>query len=119
MTAATPILELNKVSLRFGGVRAMTDVSCQINKGELFSIIGPNGAGKTSTLNCISGRYRPTSGALDPFYAHPRLAGYYLYYRQRRDASRALRDLSEHLRQWRQANRTQNEAPAHLALRWT
>ncbi len=57
-----PILELDAVSLRFGGVSAMTDVSCKVYPGELFSIIGPNGAGKTSTLNCISGRYRPTSG---------------------------------------------------------
>jgi branched-chain amino acid transport system ATP-binding protein len=56
------ILELDRVSLRFGGVNALADVSCQVNRGELFSIIGPNGAGKTSTLNCISGRYRPTSG---------------------------------------------------------
>jgi branched-chain amino acid transport system ATP-binding protein len=59
---ATAILELESVSLQFGGVRAMTDVSCRVLPGELFSIIGPNGAGKTSTLNCISGRYRPTSG---------------------------------------------------------
>jgi branched-chain amino acid transport system ATP-binding protein len=64
MTADTPILELDNVSLRFGGVRAMTDVSCRVYKGELYSIIGPNGAGKTSTLNCISGRYRPTSGRI-------------------------------------------------------
>jgi branched-chain amino acid transport system ATP-binding protein len=60
--AATPVLELDAVSLQFGGVRAMSDVSCRVWPGELFSIIGPNGAGKTSTLNCISGRYRPTSG---------------------------------------------------------
>jgi branched-chain amino acid transport system ATP-binding protein len=59
-----PILELRNVSLRFGGVKAMTDVSCSVYKGELYSIIGPNGAGKTSTLNCISGRYRPTSGQI-------------------------------------------------------
>ena len=60
----TPILELETVSLRFGGVKAMTDVSCKVYAGELYSIIGPNGAGKTSTLNCISGRYRPTSGRI-------------------------------------------------------
>ena len=62
--AVTPILELAGVSLQFGGVRAMADVSCQVREGELFSIIGPNGAGKTSMLNCISGRYRPTSGRI-------------------------------------------------------
>ena len=57
-------LEVRGVSLRFGGVRALTDVSFSVREGELFSIIGPNGAGKTSIVNCISGRYRPTEGQL-------------------------------------------------------
>jgi branched-chain amino acid transport system ATP-binding protein len=57
-------LEVRGVSLRFGGVRALTEVSFGVNNGELFSIIGPNGAGKTSIVNCISGRYRPTEGQL-------------------------------------------------------
>ena len=57
-------LEVRGVSLRFGGVRALTDVSFGVKSGELFSIIGPNGAGKTSIVNCISGRYRPTEGQL-------------------------------------------------------
>src|SRR5260370_2293302 len=57
-------LEVRGVSLRFGGVRALTDVSFGVNDGELFSIIGPNGAGKTSIVHCISGRYRPTAGHL-------------------------------------------------------
>lgn len=60
--AATPLLEVRDVSLGFGGVRALTEVSFHVKKGELFSIIGPNGAGKTSMLNCISGRYTPTAG---------------------------------------------------------
>jgi branched-chain amino acid transport system ATP-binding protein len=57
-------LEVRSVSLRFGGVRALADVSFAVRDGELFSIIGPNGAGKTSIVNCISGRYRPTEGQL-------------------------------------------------------
>ena len=57
-------LEVRGVSLRFGGVRALTDVGFAIKEGELFSIIGPNGAGKTSIVNCISGRYEPTEGQL-------------------------------------------------------
>src|SRR6266702_3080008 len=57
-------LEVRGVSLRFGGVRALTDISFGVHDGELFSIIGPNGAGKTSIVNCISGRYRPTEGQL-------------------------------------------------------
>jgi branched-chain amino acid transport system ATP-binding protein len=57
-------LEVRGVSPRFGGVRALTDVSFGVNDGELFSIIGPNGAGKTLIVNCISSRYRPTEGQL-------------------------------------------------------
>ncbi len=58
------ILDVRNVTLRFGGVRALNDVSFEVFKGELFSIIGPNGAGKTSILNCISGRYKPTAGQI-------------------------------------------------------
>ena len=57
-----PILQVDSVSLRFGGIRALTDVSFAVGRGEVFSIIGPNGAGKTSMVNCVSGRYRPTEG---------------------------------------------------------
>jgi branched-chain amino acid transport system ATP-binding protein len=45
-------------------VRALTDVSFGVKRGEVFSIIGPNGAGKTSMVNCVSGRYRPTEGRI-------------------------------------------------------
>ena len=48
------ILKSEQVSLAFGGVKALTDVSFDVKKGSVFSIIGPNGAGKTSMLNCIS-----------------------------------------------------------------
>ncbi len=64
MTATAPILEVQNISLAFGGVKALTDVSFHVNPGELFSIIGPNGAGKTSMLNCISGRYQPHQGQI-------------------------------------------------------
>jgi branched-chain amino acid transport system ATP-binding protein len=56
------ILKVEQISLAFGGVKALTDVSFEVKKGSVFSIIGPNGAGKTSMLNCISGRYQPNSG---------------------------------------------------------
>ncbi|GAB4565718.1 MAG: ABC transporter ATP-binding protein [Geothermobacteraceae bacterium] len=59
MTEASHLLEVRNVSLSFGGVHALTDVSFEVNQGEIFSIIGPNGAGKTSMLNSISGRYHP------------------------------------------------------------
>ncbi|EPJ49078.1 MAG: ABC transporter [Osedax symbiont Rs1] len=56
------ILKVEQLSLAFGGVKALTDVSFSVKKGAVFSIIGPNGAGKTSMLNCISGRYQPNQG---------------------------------------------------------
>ena len=61
---ADVVLEADHVSLSFGGVHALADVSFQVRKGEMFSIIGPNGAGKTSMVNCISGRYSPTEGRI-------------------------------------------------------
>ncbi len=56
------ILEADGITLRFGGVTAIHDVSFHVNQGELFSIIGPNGAGKTSIFNTISQVYRPQQG---------------------------------------------------------
>ncbi|MFG1376495.1 ABC transporter ATP-binding protein [Xanthobacter autotrophicus] len=56
------LLSIESISLRFGGLKALSDVSFHVRPGELFSIIGPNGAGKTSMLNCISGRYTPSAG---------------------------------------------------------
>lgn len=58
------LLEVDQISLQFGGVKALDDVSYHIEKGEIFSLIGPNGAGKTSMLNCISGLYTPSSGSI-------------------------------------------------------
>ena len=52
------------VSKRFGGVRAVEDVSIAVERGSIASIIGPNGAGKTSLLNMISGFYRPDTGSI-------------------------------------------------------
>ena len=64
VSTGASILTAEHVSLRFGGVRALTDVSFEVRRGEVFSIIGPNGAGKTSMVNCVSGRYRPTEGRI-------------------------------------------------------
>src|SRR5919107_4122969 len=58
------LLAVEGVSLVFGGVKALTDVSFDIRKGEIRAIIGPNGAGKTSMLNCIKGFYHPTDGCI-------------------------------------------------------
>jgi branched-chain amino acid transport system ATP-binding protein len=59
-----PILEAVDVSLRFGGIAALSNVSFAVQPGELFAIIGPNGAGKTSMFNCINGVYRPQAGEI-------------------------------------------------------
>jgi len=57
-----PILSAVKLSLSFGGIMALNDVSLDVYPGEILAIIGPNGAGKTSLLNCINGLYRPKAG---------------------------------------------------------
>lgn len=57
-------LVVENVSLRFGGVKALQDVSLHCEPGEIYAIIGPNGAGKTSMLNCICGLYRPQEGRI-------------------------------------------------------
>ena len=59
-----PILTIENVSLSFGGVRALTDVSFDIREHEIRAIIGPNGAGKTSMLNVINGFYHPQEGTI-------------------------------------------------------
>jgi branched-chain amino acid transport system ATP-binding protein len=58
------VLQVENVSLSFGGVNALTGVTIDIKQDEILAIIGPNGAGKTSVLNCISGFYRPNSGRI-------------------------------------------------------
>jgi branched-chain amino acid transport system ATP-binding protein len=58
------LLKVENVSLGFGGVKALTDVSFDIRKGEIRAIIGPNGAGKSSMLNCINGFYHPSAGQI-------------------------------------------------------
>ena len=54
------VMTVNAVTVDFGGVRALDDVSFEVPPGQLTSIIGPNGAGKTTLFNCMTGIYRPT-----------------------------------------------------------
>jgi branched-chain amino acid transport system ATP-binding protein len=61
---ATPILELDRVTKRFGGLTAVSSVSFKVPAGEILGIIGPNGAGKTTLFNVISGYYRPEEGRI-------------------------------------------------------
>lgn len=57
------ILDAISVSKSFGGLKAVNEVSLQVDKGEIYGLIGPNGAGKTTFLNCVAGDYRPESGS--------------------------------------------------------
>jgi branched-chain amino acid transport system ATP-binding protein len=59
---STPILEVDNVTMRFGGVTALADVDFNINRGEILGLIGPNGAGKTTCFNVMTGVYKATSG---------------------------------------------------------
>ena len=58
------ILNLEHVTMQFGGVVAVNDLSLEVNKGEIVALIGPNGAGKTTAFNCITGVYEPTNGRI-------------------------------------------------------
>ena len=67
MAVLSKVISFQDVSLSFGGVQALKNVSFDIEENSLFAIIGPNGAGKTSLLNCINGIYRPTDGLINIF----------------------------------------------------
>jgi branched-chain amino acid transport system ATP-binding protein len=58
------ILDVQNISLAFGGVKALTDISFNVREHEVRAIIGPNGAGKSSMLNCINGVYQPQQGSI-------------------------------------------------------
>ena len=58
------ILQLEHITMQFGGVVAVNDLSLEVNKGEIVALIGPNGAGKTTAFNCITGVYEPTNGRI-------------------------------------------------------
>lgn len=60
-----PILRMENVTMQFGGVVAVNNLSLQVNPGEIVALIGPNGAGKTTAFNCITGVYQPTNGIVE------------------------------------------------------
>jgi len=64
MTTNIPLLKVNSVGIRFGGLKAVSSVNMEINQGELIGLIGPNGAGKTTFFNLLTGVYVPTEGSI-------------------------------------------------------
>ncbi|MDH4248779.1 MAG: ABC transporter ATP-binding protein [Deltaproteobacteria bacterium] len=64
VTQDNTLLKVENISLRFGGVQALSDVSFSVDKNNIFAIIGPNGAGKSSMLNVINGFYQPQEGTI-------------------------------------------------------
>jgi branched-chain amino acid transport system ATP-binding protein len=59
-----PALQVLNLSMHFGGIQAIREVSFQVGEGELFAVIGPNGAGKSTIFNCVNGLYKPTQGKI-------------------------------------------------------
>ena len=59
-----PILQVNELTMDFGGLRAIDHLDLEIHKGEIVALIGPNGAGKTTFFNCLTGIYAPTEGEM-------------------------------------------------------
>ena len=59
---ADHVLELKSITMQFGGVVAVDNLSMHIDRGEIVALIGPNGAGKTTAFNCVTGVYKPTNG---------------------------------------------------------
>ncbi len=64
------VLHIENVTMQFGGVVAVNNLSMDVNEGEIVALIGPNGAGKTTAFNCITGVYQPTNGKIE-FYGEP------------------------------------------------
>ena len=63
-TSSMPLLRVEHLTMRFGGLVAVGDLSFEVARGQITALIGPNGAGKTTVFNCITGFYKPTEGRL-------------------------------------------------------
>ncbi len=70
-----PILTVEHLTMRFGGLVAVNDVSFSVGRGDITAVIGPNGAGKTTVFNCLTGFYRPTEGRLALGFTREAFAG--------------------------------------------
>src|SRR5208337_3985357 len=72
------MLSVSDLTMRFGGLKAVDDLSFEASANDITAVIGPNGAGKTTVFNCITGFYRPTSGAIT--LTHPDGGGFPLHH---------------------------------------
>lgn len=70
-----PLLQVDHLSMRFGGLVAVNDLSFAVGRGDITALIGPNGAGKTTVFNCITGFYKPTSGRIALAHGAPAAPG--------------------------------------------
>lgn len=70
------VLRVNDITMQFGGVVAVDNLSLEVNEGEIVALIGPNGAGKTTAFNCITGVYEPTNGSVS-FYGKQLLVPFF------------------------------------------
>jgi len=86
-----PLLELRELTMRFGGVVALSTVDLQVQRGEIFALIGPNGAGKTTVFNVVTGVYRPTSGEV--VFEGSRISGLKRYQVTKRGVARTFQNI--------------------------
>jgi branched-chain amino acid transport system ATP-binding protein len=65
MLSENEVLKIDHLSIHFGGLKAVDDLSFSIRKNEIYGLIGPNGAGKTTVFNCITQFYKPNHGSIE------------------------------------------------------
>ena len=88
---SAPLLKLDNVTVQFGGLKAVGDLSFSIGEGELVGLIGPNGAGKTTVFNLITGVYEPTAGAIT--FANKSVVGHRPYKITARGIARTFQNI--------------------------
>jgi branched-chain amino acid transport system ATP-binding protein len=143
-SAPEVLLDARNVTMQFGGLRAVGDVSMQVHTGEIVGLIGPNGAGKTTFFNCLTGLYKPTAGVVtfagQPLPPRPRKVVYAgmartfqnirlfhnmtalenvmvgLYFRTKSNAIDAVFRLPRHRREEREATERSRELLAFVGL---
>src|ERR1022692_3209297 len=86
-----PLLELDRCTIRFGGLTAVSELSMNLGEQQLLGLIGPNGAGKTTVFNLITGVYQPTTGGLR--FAGEPLAGRKPYQITKRGIARTFQNI--------------------------